>query len=383
VPGEWGSQENYAEVLRLVFDEAYQRDVPLRAQIQTKYGVERMLFLQEGNEGYQLVYMHPPSPIWSSDWRQPAEEATQHISGLPERPYHTINFSVVDTIRTERHTRSIEAPVAHLLMDVWDEMLMRSRYEESPVISTGGVIYTFGTRRRGLGALTAHSHNPGYDTPASNFGQLTRTLGEAARAPDEVADSLLHRARQQGHQLMARLLEKGAETPVRGHPRSFLTACTNPMAERLHATYCWQGPLVTEDQPTFIIAKKTEGPYQFTLVHPVDETAVRWVPIVPMGSHHTAHAPPEETGWHYYALNPWDLIDLWAHTHEGQIRVFSLPDVQSAVTGDGTPATGILFEAVGWQPDRRSILAADRDADIDRIPVVELLEKAGTTELLE
>lgn len=383
VPGEWGSQGNYAEVLRLVFDESYQRDVPLRAQIRTKYGVERMLFLQKGDEGYQLVYMRPPFPIWTSDWRQSADESTLHTAGLPERPYHSINFSAVDTLRTERHTRSIETPVAQLLIDVWDEMLMRSRYEESPTISTGGVTYTYGTRRQTLGAVTAHSRNPKHDTPASDLGQLTRSLEEVARAPDEAADSLLHRATQQGHQLMGRLLEKGAQTPVRGHSRSVLAACTDPMAERLHATYCWQGPLVAEAQPSFVIAKENEGSYQFALIHATDENVVRHVPIVPVGNHHTAYGAPEETGWHYYALKPWDLLDLWTHTCEGELRVFSLPNIKSAAADDAHPATGILFEAVGWRPSNRSMLAADRDADSDWVSVVELLETAGTIELLE
>lgn len=128
-------------------------------------------------------------------------------------------------------------------------------------------------------------------------------------------------------------------------------------------TYCWQGPLITEDQPSFIIANEADGDYQFALIHPTGEDTVRRVPIVPVGSQYTGLGTPEQTGWHYYALRPWDLRDLHAHTRLGTLYVFTYRDRLPAGRTYPSEAVGLLFNGVEWKTTGRPMLAADEDAE--------------------
>jgi len=141
------------------------------------------------------------------------EEQRERAGDLPRRPYHAIDFAAVDTIGIVRHVHAVESSTAKLLIDLWGEMLVRSRYEETRVISTGGVTYTYGTRLQGLGIVTAHSRNPEAHTPAGALGRLAEILETVTRAPTTAtADSLLPRATDEARQLMNRLLEGGGRT---------------------------------------------------------------------------------------------------------------------------------------------------------------------------
>ncbi|MGY6588431.1 MAG: hypothetical protein ACXIUB_09110 [Wenzhouxiangella sp.] len=181
-PGS-GLMHDYNNALRQVFSDAYRFEVKARVLIQSKWGIEQMIAVEEIDETFYLSEIILRSSVW-----QDASEETVHVdpkTGRERGRSGRFNFSAVSTEIDRIERVEIEPFLAELIIDLWREMIMNSRYRANPIVSTGGVRYTYSMPMLGIGNAYAFVSNPQRGTDTHRFAELTEMIKNIIRAEED------------------------------------------------------------------------------------------------------------------------------------------------------------------------------------------------------
>lgn len=349
-------QHAYANALRTVFSDAYERDVKFSVQISSKYGTETMAGLKTDSTGNYLFHLQPEESIWYSSWIEVPCEESHSVESRPrtggERTCSRQSFSSVDTISVQKQAFKIEDSVAKILHDVWSEMILASRYNVDRIISTGGVTYNFESNV--FGPVTGHIQNPREGTLTYKLSSISNNIIQAVQSenPSE-QDSILTEMSNHAHSLMAELLKNGEEVPRSFSNFRFLSACTSELSELIEFDYCWQTNLTQSNFPDFITAKRNEDGYEFSYVSFTDDSnfkSVNFTPAVARYERDPSSSNVSIYRQYYYPLEPWEIIDIKSGTFGREHRIFGhIDDEEIVISFQGILETRVTREALNIQ----------------------------------
>lgn len=328
---------SYANALRTVFSDAYERDVKFSVQISRKYGTETMAGLKSDSTGNYLFHLQPEESIWYSSWIEVSCEDAHSVESRPrtggERTCSRQSFESADTISVKKRTLKIEDSLAKILHDVWSEMILASRYYVDRRISTGGVTYNFESKV--FGPVTGHIQNPNEGTLPYKLSRISTNMIRAVRSKNPSEQySILTEMNDQAHTLMTELLANGEQVPRSYTNFRFLSACTSELSEQIEFDYCWQTRLTQNNFPDFITAKYNGDEYEFSYFNFKNESDFKSVSFTPAVARYERD-PNSSTitiyRQYYYPIEPWEIIDIMSGSYGIEHRIFGHLDEENVV----------------------------------------------------
>lgn len=361
VPSGRSSGDAYEHALRTVFKEAYDHKVRVRVLIQGSYMPETVTGIQADSIGYQLFHLHPEKSIWSETWVDvPCSNPSLNATCSKQ------DFSNVDSIRVSRTQVSIDSTTARKLIRLWQEMIIRSTYDQSISISTGGVSYTYSAFKFGIGFMHGHGQNPEEGTLSGDLALISEWMRIASRVESQVtADSLIHQIDGMADRLLAALLDHGKLAPAMGGSNRGLRGCESRYRNKVENEFCWQTFLTDDEIPNLIIAKKQDGGYRYELVDLTDPQNLKAIHILPVMTLYSSFMSGDAPGWQEYPLEPWDIVDVSTMVRSNKVRLFGYRKftLRNSDVRYGPDTVIITFDGVnsGRELSQRLIIQGDQE----------------------
>ena len=372
-PGSFGSFDDYDRILKRVFQDAYAPRTRARVMISSKYGIENMTAIRADTSGYYLIHILPEESVWYSGWSNiPCRDSDGNE--LPEdsgRNCSNLDFSSIDAIPVSNYETAIDSTLAHKLFTLWEEMLVRSTYQQAPYFSTGGITFQYSTALFAAGNVQAYSRNPEENTNTGRFALISNLMRNAASSDSEaVSDSLISKLKDETARLIGDLHGYGDIPPKRENPHRTLAGCDSTNRHLVENVYCWQAYLSDDETPHLIVANKDgykgSDEYVFELIDLSDPDEIRRIHILPVLSVHRPFVRDDRfSGWQNYLLQPYDITELPTSTrryltHIAGYRNFTL---ENEGISYGPDSVIIRFDGLFSYRDTRMLVKVEGDPD--------------------
>ncbi len=318
-----GGLDKYDIALYNVFAWGYKDNVQLRMLMIPSFSKELMVGLRKSSDKYQLFSLVPDSSIWYSAWKNvPCSEPHRTVTidrETGKRTCQVLDFTASPSERVEISTIQIDSAKAELLIDLWQEMIINSRFSKKTTITVDGVKYYFSTNFRARGILGAYTESPSNLSKPGKLVDISKYIHFAAtsdsvKKQERFIDSIYIHATQ----LMKDILVSGGKVPERQYANRWLNGCKGVQKTLFKSDYCWQSNLDSDRFPEFIIAIKGDENYLFKMLDFIAKSEYQSIQILPVSGYNSMFS---DIGTEYYFLKPQDIHDLNTSTYNTRLRL--------------------------------------------------------------
>ncbi|HSX88817.1 MAG TPA: hypothetical protein VLG17_12580 [Pseudomonas sp.] len=172
------ARSGYQEKLRYTFRDAYKKDVVLQALIMPSFGSEYVIGLRRASGGYEVFHqaVEFKVSIFERIEREGAGDGEVWEYTLPKNLPKDFRRNPINMIE-----RTIEAPLAIRIADIWAEALLDVRRGRGGDLSLDGIYYTYSMFLNGYGFVSGSSNNPRPDTKMYALAQIVEALKKYAQ----------------------------------------------------------------------------------------------------------------------------------------------------------------------------------------------------------
>lgn len=177
----------YNAALTEVFAEAYRPEAKARVLV-SWHGRERVTGIEQLDGAYFIFKIIAKSNVWA-DGRQITYRYDADGNRLPGHSGR-MDFSRINTELEATRRVEIEPALALLLIRLWRDMIMNSRYpvpagDAITVTTGGGLRYTYSMPVRGMGNVYAHITDPSGRTNAQSLTAISNLMARLSLSESE------------------------------------------------------------------------------------------------------------------------------------------------------------------------------------------------------
>jgi hypothetical protein len=189
--GVLAEKDEYQEMLREVFADAYTESVILRAFINVSFEPEQVVGIRKTEKGYEVFVITPSASVWETEYDRLTKG---HVTTLDEHgnevppPKNEAYEAHKRSLPADFHhitTRTESAPISKTLVEriqhVWERMLLDARHEKNPAIVLDGAMYHFSMWIQGHGVVSGTAFPANETSRVSALTNLADTLSKYAK----------------------------------------------------------------------------------------------------------------------------------------------------------------------------------------------------------
>jgi hypothetical protein len=195
-PGVFGETDAFLVQVRLVFAQAFEEGVLLRAVVIPSFEKEYAVGLRETAKGCEVFLLTPSTQIWNTELIRDYErgELRCYVNGKPlplkdDKNYQRLkanNPSDYKDIRVTRQSRPVPKDLADNLRHLWNERLLEVE-DSDELDGQDGETYYFSLSDAGSVPVSGHIWSPKPDSKVGRLVAVVPTLADFASGKADAA----------------------------------------------------------------------------------------------------------------------------------------------------------------------------------------------------